>query len=346
MDDMVWFYPNGHEAHHQAGHPERPERIEAIRSAMQQKGWWSAYRQLNPLAVPVPVLQRIHSPEYLNVLEMSCRRGGHLDADTYVTPSSWNLALQAAGGALVVAEAVWNGSAKRGFALTRPPGHHACHGQGMGFCLLNNIALAAQALIQEHGAQRLAIVDLDLHHGNGTQDIFWRRGDVFYLSTHQSPLFPGTGTLDETGAGEGAGCNANFPLPPGSGDGALRTVMDDLILPLLARYQPEMILISYGFDPHWSDPLGHLTMSATGIYQAVRKLVTLAEAACAGRVAVILEGGYNLEAAAACSLGVAAALLGQPFADPLGPSPYNESQAWGAMVSKACALWGLSMTNP
>lgn len=341
MDELVWFYPEGHEAHRQPGHPERPERIEAIRAAMQRQGWWHTHPQLSPQAIPPAVLHMVHSAAYLNVLEMSCRRGGHLDADTYVTPASWLLAQQAAGGALTVAQAVWSGSAKRGFALTRPPGHHACHGQGMGFCLLNNIALAAEALIQEHGARRLAIVDLDLHHGNGTQEIFWQRGDVFYLSTHQSPLYPGTGFIAETGAGEGAGCNANFPLPPGSGDGALHAVLNSLIQPLLARYQPEMILISYGFDPHWSDPLGHLVMSAQGIYQAVRSLVTWAEAACGGRVAVILEGGYNLEAAAACSLGVAAALLGQPFVDPLGPVPYPETQAWHDMVRKAGVIWGM-----
>ena len=341
MDELVWFYPNGHEAHRQPGHPERPERIEAIRDAMQRQGLWSDHQQLSPQAIPPAVLHRVHSAEYLSVLEITCRRGGHLDVDTYVTPSSWTLALQAAGGALAVAEAVWSGRARRGFALTRPPGHHACRGQGMGFCLLNNIALAAEALVQEHGARRLAIVDLDLHHGNGTQDIFWQRGDVFYLSTHQSPLFPGTGLIDEIGAGEGAGFNANFPLPPGSGDDALLTVLDDLILPLLKRYQPEMILISYGFDPHWSDPLGHLIMSADGISQAVRSLVTQAEASCGGRVAVILEGGYNLEAAAACSLGVAAALLGQPFSDPLGPAPYRESQAWKVMVKDARSLWGI-----
>ena len=341
MDPLVWFYPQGHEAHHQPGHPERPERVEAIRAAMQQNGWWHDYPQLSPLPVPASVLEHVHSPAYLNVLEISCRRGGHLDADTYVTPSSWKLAHQAAGGALAVAEAVWSGRAHRGFALTRPPGHHACHGQGMGFCLLNNIALAADALIQIYAARRLAIVDLDLHHGNGTQDIFWHRGDVFYLSTHQSPLYPGTGYIAEIGAGEGIGCNANFPLPPGSGDGALLTVIESLILPLLGRYQPEMILVSYGFDIHWSDPLGHLCVSAQGIFNAIGALVTWADAACQGKVAVILEGGYNLDAAAACSRGVTAALLGQPFSDSLGPSPYPESQAWLAMLRQTRSIWDL-----
>jgi acetoin utilization deacetylase AcuC-like enzyme len=341
MDQLVWFYPQGHEAHFKPGHPERPERVESIQKALQQAGLWEPFPKLDPVIVPQDVLTRIHAPAYLNVLEMTCRRGGQLDADTFVTPSTWNLAHQAAAGALAVAEAVWNGNSQRGFALTRPPGHHACHGQGMGFCLLNNIALAAATLIQKDGARRLAIVDLDLHHGNGTQDIFWDRSDVFYLSTHQSPLFPGTGHLDEIGSGDGAGYNANFPLPPGSGDLGFLTVLDELILPLLDRYAPEMILISYGFDPHWSDPLGHLCLSAQGISDAFRRLVAWSDVSCHGRLAVILEGGYNLEAAEACTLGVTLALLGQPFSDPLGPSPYGQTTTWQSMVKQAHSLWGM-----
>jgi acetoin utilization deacetylase AcuC-like enzyme len=341
MDELVWFFPEGHAAHYEPAHPERPERIEAIRSALQGKGWWDNYPKLAPRLLPDRVLRVVHSPAYLNLLELSCRRGGHLDADTYVTPASWNLAHQAAGGATAVASAVWEGQAKRGFALSRPPGHHACHGQGMGFCLLNNIALAADHLIQEKGAHRLAIVDLDLHHGNGTQDIFWKRRDIFYISVHQSPLFPGTGSINETGIGEGEGYNANFPLPPGSGDQAFTTVMDKLIIPLLDRYQPEMLMISYGFDPHWSDPLGHLLLSANGIGQSIYKLADYADIHCQGRIAVVLEGGYNLEAAAACTLSVTAALLGQPFEDPIGLSPDCETQVWKSMIERACFIWRL-----
>jgi acetoin utilization deacetylase AcuC-like enzyme len=341
MDELVWFFPEGHAAHYEPAHPERPERIEAIRSALQGKGWWDNYPKLAPILLPDRVLRVVHSPAYLNLLGLSCRRGGHLDADTYVTPASWNLAHQAAGGATAVASAVWEGQAKRGFALSRPPGHHACHGQGMGFCLLNNIALAADHLIQEKGAHRLAIVDLDLHHGNGTQDIFWKRRDIFYISVHQSPLFPGTGSINETGIGEGEGYNANFPLPPGSGDQAFTTVMDKLIIPLLDRYQPEMLMISYGFDPHWSDPLGHLLLSANGIGQSIYKLADYADIHCQGRIAVVLEGGYNLEAAAACTLSVTAALLGQPFEDPIGLSPDCETQVWKSMIERACFIWRL-----
>jgi len=199
MNDLAFFYPDGHQRHYEIGHPERPERVEAIKSALKEYGYWQAYPRLEPDKISEDVLWAIHTPEYLSALEEICERGMHFDADTYTTPASWDLALNSAGGAIAIARAVWSGEAQRGFALTRPPGHHATSQRAMGFCLLNNIALAAENLIQEEGARRLAIIDLDLHHGNGTQDIFFSRGDVFYLSTHQYPHYPGTGWLNETG---------------------------------------------------------------------------------------------------------------------------------------------------
>jgi acetoin utilization deacetylase AcuC-like enzyme len=211
----------------------------------------------------------------------------------------------------------------------------------MGFCLLNSIALATQYLVQQGGAKRVAIVDLDLHHGNGTQDIFWRRGDVLYISTHQSPLYPGSGELDETGAGPGRGATANFPLPPGTGDNGFKEVMDGLILPLLSRYQAEMVLVSYGFDPHWRDPLGSLQLSAKGYGDLVASLAAWADKACDGKVALFLEGGYDLDAAATCSQAVVAALLGEAWDDPIGPSPRPEGKSWQSVVRYAREMWGL-----
>jgi acetoin utilization deacetylase AcuC-like enzyme len=301
------------------------------------------------MALTEPVIQAIHAAAYLRRLELVCRQGAHFDADTYTRPASWELAHQAAGGAASVAAAVWQRAARRGFALTRPPGHHATRERAMGFCLMNNIALAAEYLLQEEGAGRLAIVDLDLHHGNGTQDIFYERGDVFFLSTHQSPLYPGTGFLEETGSGPGAGANANFPLPPFSGDQAFRTVMETLILPLLDRFEPEMILVSYGFDPHWSDPLGNLRLSAGTYGELIASLADWADRRCQGRIALFLEGGYDLQAAKACSLAVVGALLGKPPPDHLealageaaGPAPYPEGDGWRSMVQRARQLWKL-----
>jgi acetoin utilization deacetylase AcuC-like enzyme len=341
MHELVLFYPQGHEAHAEPGHPERPERVETIRSALEEAGWWDPFPRLDPLALPQDILHAIHTPAYLTLLESACRRGQHLDLDTYTTPASWELAHRAAGGAVAVAAAVWRGEAQRGFALTRPPGHHATSSRGMGFCLLNNAALAAEYLLQREGAQRLAIVDLDLHHGNGTQDIFWERGEVFYISTHQSPLYPGTGRLEDTGEGAGEGTTANLPLPPGSGDRAFRTAMEEVILPLLDRFAPEMILVSFGFDPHWRDPLGSLRLSAAGYGTLVADLVRWADEHCEGRIALFLEGGYDLQAGAACGQAVVAALLGRPWEDPLGPAPQPEGTAWQRVIRQARELWGL-----
>src|SRR4030042_1361598 len=296
MEELVYFYPDGHQAHYESGHPERPERVETIRAALDNAGLWQPYPKLTPLILPTDLLESVHSPAYLNLLEMTCRRSGHLDMDTYTTSASWALAHQAAGGAAAVAASIWDGKARRGFALTRPPGHHASHGQGMGFCLLNNIAIASDFLIKKYGVSRVAIVDLDLHHGNGTQDIFWSRNDVLYISVHQSPFYPGTGHLEDVGEGDGEGWTANFPLPAGSGDTAFNTVMDELILPLLDRINPQMLLISFGYDTHWLDPLGQLLITALGYFQLIKKLCTWVDNHCGGRIGLFLEGGYDLNA--------------------------------------------------
>lgn len=341
LDELVYFYPIGHEAHQEDGHPERPQRVETIRRALHVAGCWEVFPQLQPLEVSEELLGQVHDPGYLARLISACRHGDHLDMDTYTTQYSWKLALGAAGGAMAVAEAVWQGRAKRGFALTRPPGHHATRQRGMGFCLLNNIALACEYLIRDRGARRLAIVDLDLHHGNGTQDIFFAREDVYYVSTHQSPLYPGTGGIEETGLGPGDGKTANFPLPPGSGDEAFRTITNEIILRLFDRFHPEMILVSFGFDPHWRDPLGHLMLTAQGYTDVLSSLVGWADGNCQGRIAYFLEGGYDLEAAAACGLAAVASLLGTPFKDPLGPPPHPEGRSWEIILRQARHIWGL-----
>jgi acetoin utilization deacetylase AcuC-like enzyme len=341
MDELVYFYPQGHEAHKELGHPERPDRVEAMVKALTEAGWWDSYPHLEPDDVPREVLEGIHTPRFLEQLQAVCSRGQHFDMDTYTTTTSWDLALKAAGGAIAVSRSVWDREARRGFALTRPPGHHATPNRAMGFCLLNNIALAAEYLRQAKGAKKLAIVDLDQHHGNGTQDIFWSRGDVFYFSTHQYPHYPGTGAVRDTGSGEGEGTTANFPLPPFSGDQAYLTIMDEAIIPLLNRFKPEMILVSYGFDPHWRDPLGNLMLTADGYRLLISRLTAWAEQNCQGRIALYLEGGYDLDAAAACTQGVVAALLGLAWDDPLGAPHQPETSAWQSMFQEASQIWDL-----
>lgn len=339
MEAIVYYYPQGHETHQEAGHPECPERVETIRQSLEAAGYWQRGNQAAPLTGIESTLEKVHSPLYLRALQQACQAGAAIDGDTYTTPASWQLSLNAAGGAIAVAEAVWRGEARTGFALTRPPGHHATRHGGMGFCLLNNVAAAAEYLLGAAGARRLAIVDLDLHHGNGTQDIFWERGDVFYASLHQFPLYPGTGRVEDCGTGEGEGKTANFPLPPGSGDQAFLTITKEVLLPLLGRHKAEMILVSYGFDAHWRDPLGYLQLSAAGYRALIERLRAWAEAHCQGRIALFLEGGYDLDAAAACSQSVVSALLDLPWEDTLGPSPHPEGKSWQAVYQRARELW-------
>ncbi|MBN2499606.1 MAG: histone deacetylase [Anaerolineales bacterium] len=341
MDEFALFYPEGHQAHAEPGHPERPERVEAIRKAFETAGIWESAALLAPKPPDDFVLKAIHEPDFLEELKVAGQRGWRMDPDTYLTKQSWQLAQNAAGGGIAVAEAVWQREARRGFALTRPPGHHATRDQAMGFCLLNNIALAAQHLIQHAGAQRLAIIDIDVHHGNGTQDIFWRRGDVFYFSTHQYPLYPGTGQVDEIGTGAGEGATANVPLPPFSGDTALQTAVDTIFVPLLDRFQPQMLLISVGFDAHWRDPLAQLLLSTNGYALIVKTLADWSDANCEGQIALFLEGGYDIEAGALSAAAVTKALLGQPWEDPLGPSTTAEEDFWEPVIARAREIWGL-----
>lgn len=344
VNELVFYYPEGHEMHFEPGHPERPERIEAIRTALLEAGWWDAFPKLEPQEPSGELIRKVHDKDYIENLYKSCMSGLRLDADTYTTTSSYQLALNSAGGALSVANSVWIGESRAGLALTRPPGHHATRRQGMGFCLLNNIAIATNYLLNLDAgfgskANRLAIVDIDLHHGNGTQDIFWERDDVFFFSTHQSPLYPGTGQLKETGGGKGEGYTANFPLPPGTGDTGFRAVFEELVIPLLDKYMPEMLLLSIGFDPHWRDPLGHLVLSAEGFGRIIKWMVDWAGTNCQGRIALFLEGGYDLEAAAACLQAAVAALLGEEWNDYLGPPPRSEGNSWIPVVREARNMW-------
>lgn len=325
MRELSLFYPTGHENHHAPNHPERPERVEAIRKALSGADLWQEAFLVSPVEIPEKVLKAIHTPGHLERIRSAVN---YLDADTYLTPASGQLAYNAAGGGIAVAESIWEGEARRGFALTRPPGHHATPDDAMGFCLLNNIALAAEYLLLVHQVQRIAIVDIDLHHGNGTQDIFFHRRDVFFSSIHQYPLYPMTGLAHEIGGDEGEGLTLNVPFPPYAGDVARMTALEDVILPAMARFQPEMLLVSAGFDAHWRDPLGHQLASARGYGEVLDALSKFADQHCQGRMAVFLEGGYDLEAGAASALAAVQAMLGLEIQDPIGPGPTSEDEFW------------------
>lgn len=339
MQDLILFYPENHEKHAHADHPERPERVEAIRQTLEAAGLWDSSALLPPTKIPEEVLYAIHERQHITHLKEASQHQGQLDADTYIGPDSWQLALNAAGGGLAVAEAVWTGQARRGFSLGRPPGHHATSSRAMGFCLLNNAALTAEYLLQKYDARRIAIIDIDLHHGNGTQNIFYQRDDVFFCSIHQYPLYPMTGLVNETGRGPGEHHTLNFPFPPYAGDKARKAAFDTVLRPLLEDFQPAMLLVSAGFDAHWRDPLGHQLVTAQGYGQFAADISQFADSHCQGRIAFLLEGGYDIQGCASSALATTQGMLGLEIEDQAGPATMDEDPFWESRLEKVANEW-------
>jgi acetoin utilization deacetylase AcuC-like enzyme len=281
-------------------HPENPRRLEAIQSRLEREGLFAR-------CVPVPArpasreeLRRVHTAAHLEAISLTAGGGfRQLDPDTYASPDSAEAALLAAGGLVDLAAAVAAGRLENGFALLRPPGHHAEADRAMGFCLFNNVAIAARHLQDRHGVGRVFILDWDVHHGNATQHMFEDDDTVFYFSTHQFPFYPGTGARGERGRGRGAGFTLNVPMRPGSGDGDYLQVFRDELVPALDGFRPEFILVSAGFDAHRDDPLAGMALTEAG-YGALTDVVReAAERLCGGRIVSLLEGGYDLRALAA-----------------------------------------------
>lgn len=328
MDRLVYYYPEGHQEHAQFGHPERPERVEAIRRSLIDNKLWSPFRKIEGADFVDEIFPLVHDSDYLGRVQEYSAAGKSLDPDTYLTERSWEIAKMTARGAAAVAGEVWDQKTGSGFALTRPPGHHAESSRGMGFCLLNNSAITAEYLVQRKNANQITIIDLDVHHGNGTQEIFYDRADVSYFSVHQFPFYPGTGTKSETGVGPGRGKVINIPLPAGSGDQAYSSVLESYLIPFLGEMNPEMVLVSIGFDLHWKDPIGGMLVSAEKIYQLIKALKQWVEVNCQRGLVLILEGGYDLEASGLCAAACSAALVGQSFLDSLGSPPQKENPDW------------------
>ncbi|MBA3275245.1 MAG: histone deacetylase [Chloroflexia bacterium] len=249
---------------------------------------------------PDEAILRVHTPEMLAHLEaVAADGGGWLDSDTVVRPDSVDVARMAAGGAINAVDAILAGTIDRAFVIARPPGHHATSGQSMGFCLLNTAAIAAAHAIA-NGLKRVGILDWDVHHGNGTQAIFYGRADVLYCSLHQSPLYPGTGSREETGIGQGAGYTVNAPLPPGTNDDRFLDAFRSAIVPAIDRFAPQLLLISAGYDAHADDPIGGMALTDSGFRTLMTEAVALANRHCQGRVLAILEGGYESQVLARC----------------------------------------------
>ncbi len=283
-------------------HPERPERLRAIRRALQARGLLERCRLVEPQEAPDAWLGLVHDAAYVRHVEQVCARGpAYLDSmDTVVGRESARVARLAAGGVVRLAQAVVEGSLHRAVALVRPPGHHAERDRAMGFCLFNNVAVAAAWLRAHGGIGRVLIVDWDVHHGNGTQHIFEEEPEVFYFSVHQFPLYPGTGTAEERGRGRGLGATRNCPLPPGAGDEAYLGALRGPLGEEAERFRPEFVLVSAGFDPHRLDPLAQLKVSTEAFGEATRIVREIAETYAGGRLVSVLEGGYHLEALSEC----------------------------------------------
>jgi len=287
------------------GHPESPARLRAVHLGLQRAGLAEAVVPVEPVPVTDADLDRIHPAAYRRALRSFCETGGGaLDGDTVVVPESWEAAQLAAGAGIEVARRLRAGEGDVGFCAVRPPGHHALASQAMGFCLFNNVAVTAAAL--RDSGERVLIVDYDAHHGNGTQDLFWSDPDVFYVSMHEWPQYPGTGGLHESGGGAGVGTTLNFPFPSYTTGDVYRRSVDEVLIPAVAAFAPTWLLISAGFDAHRADPITDLGLTSgdyADITMALRPLVP------AGRCLLFLEGGYDLDALADCTGAVLSALI-------------------------------------
>ncbi|MGK2740706.1 histone deacetylase family protein [Tepidicaulis sp. LMO-SS28] len=289
------------------GHPECAARLRAVLGALQCPEFAGLLRVEAPLA-PLKAIQRVHPESHINaVLSMVPEQGfSRVDADTAMSPGSGEAALRAAGAVIDAVDRVMAGEAENAFCAVRPPGHHAEPEKAMGFCLFNNIAVAAQHLRAEYHVKRVAVVDFDVHHGNGTQAAFWDERDLVYISTHQSPLYPGTGRMDERGA---HGNILNLPMRPGAGSDIFRETVESAVIPVLEEFQPEFLLISAGFDAHQADPLGGLGLTTADYGWVTGRLVEFARIHLDGRIVSALEGGYDLDALAEASAAHVRALM-------------------------------------
>ncbi len=286
-----------------AGHPERPGRLLAVEDRLGEEAWSSSLLRLSPREVDVETLSLVHDPEYIELVRREVEGGRRQlsTGDTVISGESYAVALGMVGGVLEAVDAVMSGRARNAFCAVRPPGHHATGVRGMGFCLFNGVAVAARYAQRVHGVERVLIADWDVHHGNGTQDIFYSDGSVFFMSTHQYPFYPGTGPRDETGAGPGAGLTMNRPFPAGAGDAEVVGAFRNDLLPAARAFRPDLVLVSAGFDSRVGDLLGGFRVTDDGFRALTRVMLEIAEIAAEGRLVSVLEGGYSLAGLAAAA---------------------------------------------
>lgn len=303
-------------------HPERPERIGVLLDLAEQLDE-QKFELLPPTAATRFEIESCHSSDYVALVESTSKTNQYtLDGDTITCRDSFSVGLLAVGGLLRLLDAIAAADIANGFALVRPPGHHALRNRAMGFCLFNTIAIGARHLKRAHGAKRILIMDWDVHHGNGTQEAFYDDPSVLFISTHQFPFYPGTGAMDEIGVNDGEGCTINVPLPAGCGDAEYLRVFEEIVAPAANKFEPEWILVSAGFDPHRRDPLGGMNVTEEGFGAMAEILLRLAERHADGKIAFLLEGGYDL---AALQKSVAAVLNAMQQRT-LNDSPFAKSE--------------------
>ena len=277
-------------------HPESHHRLEVVYGMLQDEDMQDTFRVLSPRPATREELQLNHSSNYIDQVASTAGRSFcSLDPDTTTSPKSWEAARMAAGGVLVAVDRVMEGEIENAFALVRPPGHHAESNKGMGFCIFNNIAIAAHYARQKHLLERILIIDWDLHHGNGTQNSFYEDPQVLYFSTHQYPYYPGSGSVDEDGQGKGKGFTVNVPLPGGQGDQDFEAIFKEILKPIATQFKPQLILVSAGYDIYSQDPLGAMDVTPEGFATLTSLIMDMARSSCQGRVVITLEGGYHLD---------------------------------------------------
>jgi len=320
--------------HNFPGHPENANRLITTMEYLSASQILPRLSTVPSRPATVEELARCHHVRYIQLVEETCRNGGGmLDPDTYTNEYSYDAAVRAAGGLVDLTAAVVEGKLDNGFALVRPPGHHATPSRAMGFCLFGTVAVAARAARFDMGLERVAVIDFDVHHGNGTQDILDEDPTALFVSSHQYPYYPGTGALNEIGQGQARGAIVNIPLSPGTGDDSFKRLYGEVVFPIVRRFQPELILVSAGFDAHWDDPLANIGLSLTGYRWLCQSLIDLAVELCQGRIVFTLEGGYNLSVLAPGVGNVFRVLLADAEVDdPIGASPWPEPDVTGLLT--------------
>ncbi len=323
-------------------HPERPERIESIIQHI--RSWTGSERLITvaPIDADPEWIRQVHTPDHFSTIHLTDGATPKaLDWDTHSGGRSFEIAMLAAGSVVRMIELLFAGEIETGFAAIRPPGHHAETTKAMGFCLFNNIAVGAEWARRQGLAERVAVVDFDVHHGNGTQEIFYRRPDVLYLSSHQYPFYPGTGSQTELGDGEGVGFTVNFPIVAGMGNHFFCSLFQDLAGPVLRAFEPDLILVSAGYDAHRDDPLGGMRLDQAGFGELVRQLNSLAEELCQGRILYVLEGGYDLEALGQSVLSTLRMSL-DPTKEEIEPTQTREYESYRQRLSRTLSPhWAL-----